>query len=79
MATSSAPLESQQGWMPRLCWYLFCAEMLLRPTPIFTSGTPESVPAEVLGSFHKKYEQIGTARETEAIRYASSRTRPSTR
>ncbi len=42
------------------------------PDPIFTSGTPESAPAEVLGSFQKKYEPIGTARETEAIRYASS-------
>ncbi|MGA7523585.1 MAG: DJ-1/PfpI family protein [Acidobacteriaceae bacterium] len=49
------------------------------PNPIFTSGTPESAPAEVLGSFQKKYEPIGTARETEAIRYASGSTRSSSR
>jgi cyclohexyl-isocyanide hydratase len=41
------------------------------PNPIFTSGTPESAPAEVLESFQKKYEPIGTAREKEAIRCAS--------
>lgn len=49
------------------------------PNPIFTSGTPESAPAEVLESFRKKYEPIGTARETEAIRYASGSTRSSSR
>lgn len=42
------------------------------PNPIFHSGTPESAPAEVLGSFQKKYQPIGTARETEAIRYAAT-------
>ena len=42
------------------------------PNPIFNSGTPESAPAEVLESFQKKYEKIGRARETEAIRYAAS-------
>lgn len=41
------------------------------PNSVFTSGTPESAPAEVLASFLRKYEPIGTARETEAIRYAS--------
>ncbi len=49
------------------------------PNPIFASGTPESAPAEVLGSFQKKYEPIGTAREAEAIRYASRSARPSAR
>jgi cyclohexyl-isocyanide hydratase len=39
------------------------------PNPVFDSGTPESAPAEVLKSFEKKYEPIGTARETEAIGY----------
>lgn len=47
------------------------------PNPIFTSGTPESAPAAVLGSFHRRYESIGTARETEAIRYASGSKRSS--
>jgi cyclohexyl-isocyanide hydratase len=42
------------------------------PNPIFNSGTPESAPAEVLESFQKKYELIGTAREKEAIRYAAT-------
>jgi cyclohexyl-isocyanide hydratase len=42
------------------------------PNPIFNSGSPESAPAEVLEIFQKKYEQIGTARETEAIRYAAT-------
>lgn len=49
------------------------------PNPIFASGTPESAPAEVLASFLKKYGPIGTARETEAIRYASASTRSSSR
>ncbi len=47
------------------------------PNPIFTSGTPESAPDEVLANFLKKYEPTGTARETEAIRYASDTTRSS--
>ena len=38
------------------------------PNPVFHSGTPESAPAEVLKRFLKKYEPIGTARETEARR-----------
>lgn len=42
------------------------------PNPIFTSGTPESAPSEVVESFWKKYEPIGTARETDAIRYAAT-------
>jgi cyclohexyl-isocyanide hydratase len=41
------------------------------PNPVFHSGTPESAPADVLQSFQRKYEPIGTARETEAIRYAA--------
>jgi len=49
------------------------------PNPIFDSGTPESAPAAVLQSFRKKYEAIGTARETEAIRYASGGARSSSR
>ncbi|HUA99669.1 MAG TPA: DJ-1/PfpI family protein [Terracidiphilus sp.] len=44
------------------------------PNPIFQSGTPESAPAGVLESFQKKYEPIGTARETEAVRYAAADT-----
>jgi cyclohexyl-isocyanide hydratase len=39
------------------------------PNPVFHSGNPESAPAEVLERFQKKYGPIGTARETEAIRY----------
>jgi cyclohexyl-isocyanide hydratase len=42
------------------------------PNPVFHSGTPESAPAQVLQTFQKKYEPIGTAREAEAIRYASN-------
>jgi cyclohexyl-isocyanide hydratase len=45
------------------------------PNPLFHSGTPESAPAQVLQSFQKKYEPIGTAREAEAIRHASNDTR----
>jgi len=41
------------------------------PNPVFHSGTPENAPAEVLQSFNKKYEPVGTAREAEAIRYAT--------
>ncbi len=44
------------------------------PKPVFDSGTPESAPAEVLRSFQKRYEPIGTAREAEAIRYAANGT-----
>ena len=40
------------------------------PNPVFNSGTPETAPAEVLRSFQKKYESIGTAREAEALHYA---------
>ena len=44
----------------------------LRPAnPVLHSGTPESAPAEVLNSFQKKYEPIGTAREAEAIRFSA--------
>jgi cyclohexyl-isocyanide hydratase len=42
------------------------------PNPVFHSGTPESAPTEVLGSFRKKYQPVGTAREAEALRYAAS-------
>ena len=42
------------------------------PNPVFDSGTPEKAPAQVLQSFQKKYEQIGTAREAEAIRHATN-------
>jgi cyclohexyl-isocyanide hydratase len=42
------------------------------PNPIFQSGTPESAPADVLRNFQNKYEPIGRARETEAIRYAAN-------
>ena len=41
------------------------------PNPIFHSGTPENAPEEVLASFQKKYQPIGTAREKEAIGYAA--------
>ena len=41
------------------------------PNPIFHSGTPESAPEEVLASFQKKYQPIGTAREKEAVGYAA--------
>jgi cyclohexyl-isocyanide hydratase len=44
------------------------------PNPIFHSGTPETAPAEVLESFQRKYEPIGAARETEALRHAASGT-----
>jgi hypothetical protein len=43
------------------------------PNPVFPSGTPESAPTEGLGSLQKKYEPIGTARETELIRYAANK------
>jgi len=41
------------------------------PNPIFNAGTPETAPAEVLVRFQKNYQPIGTARETEAIRYSA--------
>ena len=41
------------------------------PDPIFESGTPDSAPADVLESFQKKYEPIGTAREAEACHHAA--------
>jgi hypothetical protein len=44
----------------------------MRRTRFFNSGTPESAPPQVLQSFQKEYEPIGTAREAEAIRYASN-------
>ena len=44
------------------------------PNPVFQSGTPENAPPEVLESFRKKYEPIGTAREKEAIRFAANET-----
>ncbi|MBT9330550.1 DJ-1/PfpI family protein [Paracidobacterium acidisoli] len=44
------------------------------PNPVFHSGTPESAPAEVLQSFQRKYEQIGTARKAEALRHAANKT-----
>ena len=46
------------------------------PNPVFQSGTPEAAPAEVLRSFQRKYEPVGTARETEAIRYAANTLTP---
>ena len=42
------------------------------PDPIFHSGTPESAPVDVLQSFQKKYETIGTAREAEACHHAAA-------
>ena len=42
------------------------------PNPIFHSGTPESAPIAVLKSVQKKYELIGTAKQTEAIRIAEN-------
>lgn len=41
------------------------------PNPVFHSGAPESAPAEVLESFQRKYDSIGSAREAAAIRYAA--------
>ena len=46
------------------------------PNPIFHSGTPASAPEEVLESFQKKYQPIGTAREAEAQHYAANKTCP---
>ena len=48
------------------------------PDPVFHSGTPESAPAEVLQSFQRKYEPIGTAREAEAFRHAAKSINAST-
>ena len=39
------------------------------PHPVFHSGTPDTAPPEVLESFRRKYQPIGAARETEALRY----------
>jgi cyclohexyl-isocyanide hydratase len=44
------------------------------PNPVFHAGTPESAPAEVLESFQKKYETVGTAREAEAMRFTADNT-----
>ncbi len=44
------------------------------PLPAFQSGTPENAPPEVLESFREKYEAIETAREKEAIRFATNET-----
>ena len=41
------------------------------PAPIFHNGTPDTAPPEVLESFRRKYEPIGVARETEALRHAA--------
>jgi cyclohexyl-isocyanide hydratase len=41
------------------------------PNPIFNCGTPENAPADVLESFQKKYQPIGTAREVEACHHAA--------
>lgn len=41
------------------------------PDPVFHSGTPDTAPPEVLENFRRKYEPIGVARETEALRYAA--------
>jgi len=46
------------------------------PNPVFHRGTPDSVPAEVLQSFQRKYHSVGAAREAEAIRHAANSTRP---
>jgi cyclohexyl-isocyanide hydratase len=35
------------------------------PNPVFHSGTPEGAPAQVLQTFQRKCEPIGTAREAE--------------
>jgi cyclohexyl-isocyanide hydratase len=44
------------------------------PNPVFHSGTPESAPVEVLKSFRRKYDPVGSAREAEALRYAKNTT-----
>jgi cyclohexyl-isocyanide hydratase len=44
------------------------------PNPVFRSGTPERAPAEVLSSFQKKYEPIGSAREAEAFLHSANET-----
>lgn len=82
MAISSAPAGATAG----LGWALVLVSLLrgdaaaeeiqlaieYAPDPIFHNGTPESAPAEVLGSFQKKYEPIGAAREKEALRHAAN-------
>jgi cyclohexyl-isocyanide hydratase len=44
------------------------------PNPVFHSGTPESAQVEVLESFRRKYDPVGSAREAEALRYAKNAT-----
>jgi cyclohexyl-isocyanide hydratase len=44
------------------------------PNPVFHSGTPENAPVEVLESFRRKYDPVGSAREAEALRYAKDAT-----
>lgn len=46
------------------------------PDPIFHSGTPDSAPAEVLASFHSKYEPIGSEREAEAMLHVKRKSSP---
>ena len=77
-----ALLVRRLAWMRPWCWSLSCVEtqrlrrsslrLSMRRTRFFNSGTPESAPPQVLQSFQKEYEPIGTAREAEAIRYASN-------
>ena len=45
------------------------------PNPVFNSGSPDAAPAEVLASFQRKYDAIGSAREEEAIRHAAKEPR----
>jgi cyclohexyl-isocyanide hydratase len=42
------------------------------PNPVFRSGTPENAPVEVLESFRRMYDPVGSAREAEALRYAKN-------
>jgi len=42
------------------------------PNPILHSGTPETAPVDVLASFHRKYEPVRSARETEAKAHATN-------
>ena len=44
------------------------------PNPVFHSGTPENAPVEVLESFRRKYDLVGSARKAEALRYAKKAT-----
>jgi cyclohexyl-isocyanide hydratase len=45
------------------------------PNPVFNSGSPDAAPAEVLASFQRKYDAIGSAREEEAIGHAAKEPR----